>query len=159
MTLLSRKADYALLILQYLHVHGSGNAREIHEKFHLSKAFVANILKDLGKAGFVSSTRGVKGGYVLARASATVTLAELIETLEDGFKLTVCNDHNPAGECEVAHVCPVKAPMIEIHRRIMDMLRGVTLADVFAPPPVPPVPALATLGIRTPNETTNHPNA
>jgi Rrf2 family transcriptional regulator, cysteine metabolism repressor len=160
MTLLSRKADYALLILQYLHVHGSGNAREIHEKFRLSKAFVANILKELVKAGFVNSTRGVKGGYVLARASAAVTLAEVIETLEDGFKLTVCNEHGEAGNCDVASVCPVKAPMIEIHRRIMDMLRGVTLADVFAPPPAsPPVPELATLGIRMPTEPTNHPNA
>lgn len=160
MTLLSRKADYALLILQYLHVHGSGNAREIHEKFNLSKAFVANILKELGTKGFVISTRGVKGGYVLARASATVTLAELIEKLEDGFKLTVCNDHSESGNCDVAHVCPVKAPMTQIHRRIMDMLRGVTLAEVFAPPPAsPPVPVLATLGIRTPNEPTNQPNA
>ncbi len=159
MTLLSRKADYALLILQYLHVHGSGNAREIHEKFRLSKAFVANILKELVKSGFVTSTRGVKGGYVLARASAAVTLAEVIEKLEDGFKLTVCTEHGEAGNCDVANVCPVKAPMIEIHRRIMDMLRGVTLADVFAPPPVPPVPVLATLGIRTPTEPTNHPNA
>ena len=160
MTLLSRKADYALLILQYLHVHGSGNAREIHEKFQLSKAFVANILKELVKAGFVNSTRGVKGGYVLARASATVTLAELIEKLEDGFKLTVCNEHGEAGNCDVAALCPVKVPMTEIHRRIMDMLRGVTLADVFAPPPAsPPTPLLTTLGIRTPTEPTNHPNA
>ncbi len=160
MTLLSRKADYALLILQYLHVNGSGNAREVHEKFHLSKAFVANILKELVKTGFVTSTRGVKGGYVLARASAAVTLAELIEKMEDGFKLTVCNENGEAGNCDVADICPVKAPMIVIHRRIMDMLRGVTLADVFSPPPAsPPVPILFTLGIRTPTEPANHPNA
>jgi Rrf2 family protein len=160
MTLLSRKADYALLILQYLHTQQTGNAREIAEKFGLSRAFVANILKDLGKTGFVTSTRGVKGGYVLARASATVTLAELIEAMEEGFKLTVCNEHGEAGNCDVAAVCPVKAPMIVIHRRIMDMLRGVTLADVFAPPPAsPPVPVLFTLGIRTPTEPSNHPNA
>jgi hypothetical protein len=39
------------------------------------------------------------------------------------------------------------------------MLRGVTLADVFSPPPVPPVPVLATLGIRTPAEPTKTSNA
>jgi len=158
MTLLSRKADYALLILQYLHTRQSGNAREIAEQFGLSRAFVANILKELGSKGFVSSTRGVKGGYVLARASATVTLAELIEAMEEGFKLTVCTDHTPAGVCDVAHVCPVRAPMAEIHRRIMDTLRGVTLGDVFAPPPASP-PVLATLGIRSTAEPTAHPNA
>lgn len=146
MTLLSRKADYALLILQYLHALPSGNARVIAEKFGLSRSFVANILKELGSKGFVTSTRGVKGGYVLARASVTVTLAELLEALEEGFKLTVCNEHSPAGACDVEHLCPVKAPMTEIHRRLMDVLRGITLADVFAPVPMVP-PTLATLGL------------
>lgn len=157
MTLLSRKADYALLILQYLHAEQSGNAREIAEKFGLSRAFVANILKELGTKGFVHSTRGVKGGYSLARASATITLAELIEALEEGFKLTVCNDTTPSGGCEVAHMCPVRAPMTEIHKRIMDMLRGVTLADVFAPPPASP-PVLSSLNILSRSEATPHPN-
>jgi Rrf2 family transcriptional regulator, cysteine metabolism repressor len=145
-TLLSRKADYALLILQFLHVQNNGNARAIAEKFGLSRAFVANILKDLGAKGFVTGTRGVKGGYTLSRSSATITLAELLSAVEEGFKLTICNDHTPAGACEVEHVCPVKGPMTEIHRRIMDVLKGITLADVFNPvPPSPPV--LATLGI------------
>jgi Rrf2 family protein len=154
MTLLSRKADYALLILQYLHANTGGNARVIAEKFGLSRPFVANILKELGAKGFVTSTRGVKGGYVLARASAAVTLAELLEALEEGFKLTVCNEHSPAGACDVEQVCPVKGPMTAIHRRLMDVLRAVTLADVFAPVPVVP-PALSTLGLI--NRTETHP--
>ncbi len=145
MTLLSRKADYALLILSFLHTQGSGNAREIAAKFGLSRAFVANILKELGHKGFVTSTRGVKGGYVLQRASATITLAELLEAVEDGFQLTLCNEHT-GGEatCEVESVCPVKTPMLEIQRRIMALLRGVTLADIFAPTTGQPV--LTTLG-------------
>ena len=144
MTLLSRKADYALLILSFLHTQGSGNAREIAAKFGLSRAFVANILKELGHKGFVTSTRGVKGGYVLQRASATITLAELLEAVEDGFQLTLCNEHSPEATCDVEHVCPVKAPMLEIQRRIMALLRGVTLADIFAPTTGQPV--LTTLG-------------
>lgn len=158
MTLLSRKADYALLILQYLHTHPNGNARVVAETFGLSRPFVANILKELGAKGFVTSTRGVKGGYTLARASATITLAELLEAVEEGFKLTVCNDHSPAGACDVEHVCPVKRPMTEIHARLMDVLRAVTLADVFAPAPAVP-PALATLGIINRTETTATTNA
>jgi len=149
MTLLSRKADYALLILQYLHSNGTGNAREIAEKFQLSRAFVANILKELGAKGYVTSTRGVKGGYVLARASTAVTLAELLEALEEGFKLTVCNDHAPEGNCEVEHICPVKQPMTEIHRRLMEVLQGITLADVFLPAGLDR-PVLQTLGFRRP---------
>jgi Rrf2 family transcriptional regulator, cysteine metabolism repressor len=155
MTLLSRKADYALLIMQYLHAQGSGNAREIAEKFALSRPFVANILKELGAKGFVSSTRGVKGGYILLQPSATVTLAALLEALEEGFKLTICNDHVPEGAiCDVEEVCPVKKPMTEVHRRLMEVLRGITLADLFAPSGMSQ-PALETLGIRKPSITVN----
>ena len=54
MTLLSRKADYALLILSYLSEKAvGGTARAIAEQFGLSRAFVANILKELCQKGFV----------------------------------------------------------------------------------------------------------
>src|SRR5262245_47070916 len=44
MTLFSRKADYALLILSYLFRRPEGgNARAIAEQYGLSRAFVANI--------------------------------------------------------------------------------------------------------------------
>ena len=71
MTLLSRKADYALLILSHLHRRPEGaTARAIADKFELSRAFVANILKELCNKGFVVSHRGVKGGYSLGRDAA-----------------------------------------------------------------------------------------
>ncbi len=150
MTLFSRKADYALLILSHLHTKAAaGNAREIAEKFGLSRSFVANILKELAHRGMVSSTRGVKGGYALQRSTGLVTLAELLEALGEGFHLTVCNEHQAntdVSACDLAHVCPVKSPLTEIHNRLLVVLNGVTLADVFAPPGNTE-PALATLGI------------
>lgn len=135
MTLLSRKADYALLILSYLY-EKPGTARAIAEKFGLSRPFVANILKELCQNGFVASHRGVKGGYDLARDANTITLAELLEAIESGFRLTMCNtgetehDHTP---CSLTDVCTVKGPIAEVHHRLLDVLRGVTLAELFDP--------------------------
>jgi Rrf2 family protein len=133
-TLLSRKADYALLILSYLY-RQPGTARAIHEKFGLSKPFVANILKELCQHGFVNSHRGVKGGYDLARDANTVTLAELLESIEDGFRLTMCNTPDEHGHegCCVAGACTVKGQIAEVHERLLDVLRGVTLAELFDP--------------------------
>lgn len=136
MPLLSRKADYALLILSHLHRSpNGGNARTIAEAFGLSRPFVANILKELTHAGYVASHRGVKGGYALLRPASAVTLAELLESIEEGFKLTVCNGHVDAVQedesCSVSHVCPMKGPVAEIHRRLMGVLRGVTLEELF----------------------------
>ena len=63
-----------------------GSAREIAARFELSRAFVANILKLLCGKGFVTSHRGVKGGYVLERPADEVTLAELMDALDDSFE-------------------------------------------------------------------------
>lgn len=143
MTLLSRKADYALLILSYLHTHpGGGTARAIHEAFGLSQPFVANILKELCHAGFVVSRRGVKGGYALARDASGITLAELLEAIEDGFRLTVCNpgSHDHA-DCSLAGTCTLKGAIAEVHERLIGVLRGVSLADLFDPSGRLPHPA------------------
>jgi Rrf2 family protein len=143
-TLLSRKADYALLILSYLYQNKTGGtARAIAEQFGLSRPFVANILKELCQKNFVASHRGVKGGYALARDARTITLAEMLETVEDGFQLTVCNTHTHAqaetettdsnAACTHSATCTVKGPIAEVHQRIMDVLRAVTLAELFDP--------------------------
>src|SRR5262245_66281523 len=122
MALMSRKTDYALLILLHLHQRGKGGcAREIADRFQLSRAFVANILKELCQNGFVASHRGVKGGYDLAREASTITLAELLEAIEDGFRLTMCN---PAGHpeheaCSLAGVCTVKGQVAEVYERLL----------------------------------------
>lgn len=133
MTLLSRKADYALLILSHLYENaGGGTARAIADKFGLSRAFVANILKELCQKGFVVSHRGVKGGYALARPADSISLAELLETVEDGFRLTMCSG-SADDACSHTAVCTVKDTMAEVHRRLIEVLRGVSLAHLFDP--------------------------
>ena len=133
MTLLSRKADYALLILAYLNQNPvGGNAREIAEEYGLSRPFVANILKELCHNGYVSSTRGVKGGYVLLTSCSGVTLGGLLEAIGEGFRLTVCSSPNaPEEMCSLEATCPVKSPLTAIHRRIADVLHSMTLQDLF----------------------------
>ena len=140
MTLLSRKADYALLILSYLYQHKTGGtARAIAEQFDLPRHFVANILKELCQKEFVTSHRGKKGGYVLARDAASISLAELLEAMEEGFRLTVCShgeeEHTEA--CSHAGMCTVKGPMAEVHLRLMGVLRGVMLTELFDPKAAP----------------------
>ncbi|HET6575107.1 MAG TPA: Rrf2 family transcriptional regulator [Fimbriiglobus sp.] len=152
MTLLSRKADYAMLIVSYLHHKPEGgNARTIAERFGLSRPFVANILKELCHRGYVVSHRGVKGGYALKESARAVTLADFLASIDEGFRLTLCNHTaDPTDVCSLEASCPVRGPLSDIHRRIVDVLRGVTLADVVAPPPVSPAPAAGLLPLLPP---------
>ncbi|MBX9622537.1 MAG: Rrf2 family transcriptional regulator [Gemmataceae bacterium] len=164
MTLLSRKADYALLILSYLHARPvGGTARAVAEKFGLSRPFVANILKELCQKGFVLSHRGVKGGYALARPAASISLADLLEEIEDGFRLTACNEtRDDHAGCSLTAVCTVKGTMAEVHRRLIGVLRGVSLAELFDPATPKPaglaaLPMLAAGGCCSNQTTENTP--
>jgi Rrf2 family transcriptional regulator, cysteine metabolism repressor len=135
MTLMSRKVDYALLILSYLYRKPlGGSAREIAECFELSRAFVANILKELCQTGFVTSHRGVKGGYVLQRPASDINLAELMNALDDSFRFAECCDPVPNDGCTKVTICPVKQAIGEVHQRIRETLRTIKLAELFQPP-------------------------
>ncbi len=134
MALLSRKADYALLILAYLHHRPEGGcARRIAERFQLKPAFAANVLKLLCRGGLVHSQRGVKGGYMLARAAEEIALCDLLDLLGEPFRLADCGRPADEGGCGLEAVCPVRGAVSELDRRLRDVLRSVSLADLLRP--------------------------
>lgn len=153
MPLMSRKADYALLILWYLNQQKSGGcARAIAGQFRLSRPFVANILKELCQKGFVASHRGVKGGYQLQRPVEEISLAELIETLDVSFRLCECNQVVPGEGCSLLPICPIQNAIDGVHRRLYEVLRGVTLGELFQAgcPGRPRIGDLQSLRLRQP---------
>ncbi len=57
------------------------SVKEIATKEGLSNAYVEKLLRLLSRAGLVHSMRGIKGGYVLNRPAASITLGEVIRAL------------------------------------------------------------------------------
>ncbi len=134
MQLLSRKADYALLILSHLDRHPQGaSAHKVADQFGLGQPFVANILKLLAHKGFVVSHRGVKGGYLLARPAEQIRLLDLLDAVDDPIHLAECNKTSPTDPCSLVGVCPLHSAMAEVHSRIRDVLSKVTLAELIRP--------------------------
>jgi Rrf2 family cysteine metabolism transcriptional repressor len=133
--LLTRKVDYALLILSYLHQRPEGgSAREVAAGFvGLSRSFAANILKDLCQKGFVTSHRGVKGGYVLERPAEEISLLDLMEALDDSVYLAECNKTAAEDYCSLLNVCPMRTSIGLVHQRIREILANVMLAELFQP--------------------------
>jgi Rrf2 family protein len=135
MALLSRKVDYALLILSYLHHRSEGGcSRVIAERFGLKPAFAANVLKLLCRQGFVRGQRGLHGGYVLARPAGDIVLADLLEQLGEPFQLADCNRRPEDKACGIEGICPVRGAISEVDRRIREVLLSVTLADLVRVP-------------------------
>ena len=135
MLALTRKADYALVAMAELarRSPSSLSAREVAERARVPLPMLTNILHRLLRHGLIRSTMGSKGGYQLAKAPADISLAEMIDATEGGFKLTPCcrgelgfNEQT----CELEETCPVKDPVRYVHQSLRWFLDQVTLAQI-----------------------------
>lgn len=130
---LGKLTDYATVILSHMaknrsHLHA---AHEIAELTGIAPATVSKLLKQLARAGLVSSTRGAKGGYELANRPEHITVASIISAVEGPIALTECSisQHN----CEQAGGCEIRGGWGKINQTIFDALDSVTLADLILP--------------------------
>ena len=84
---ISAKAEYACAaMLELAASHRDPqpvSIRTIAEAQGISPRFLVQILLQLKTAGLVNSVRGASGGYQLLRSPDTITLASIINAIED----------------------------------------------------------------------------
>ncbi|MDQ3038439.1 MAG: SUF system Fe-S cluster assembly regulator [Pseudomonadota bacterium] len=131
----TKLTDYATVVLTALAAQPDAvlSAPELAEQAGLEAPTVAKLLKPLAQAGLVEGFRGANGGYRLARAAETITLVEIVEAMEGPLGMTECSVH--AGQCGIEDSCGVRANWRRINDVVADALRGVSLAQMLAPPP------------------------
>lgn len=135
---LTKKSDYALVALAYLGLRwhdqtGPASARQVAAAFDLPAALLMNIMKDLASAGIVTSTRGARGGYELAREPVEINLLDVFVALEGPIHLVECctDRQQPAGRCQIANGCPVRLPMQKLDQRLQRFFQSVSLQDLI----------------------------
>jgi Rrf2 family protein len=95
----SLQVQYAICGSFDLAYNGGGapvQIRVISERQAIPARYLEQIFQRLRRAGLVRSKRGPGGGYTLARASAEISLREIIEALEgplaDGLEMSPPDD-------------------------------------------------------------------
>lgn len=81
----SAKSDYALRALIEMAARDDGravSAEELGKLQEIPHGFLQAILADMRRAGIVMSQRGPSGGWRLARAADTVTVADVIRAVD-----------------------------------------------------------------------------
>jgi len=90
--------------------------------------FLENILTELRRAGIVRTRRGIDGGYQLARAAATITVAEVLRAVEG--PLAAVQGVRP-NELEYHHAAAALPEVwVALRASLRDVLEHVTLADI-----------------------------
>ena len=103
----------------------------------LSADYVAKLLRRLRLAGLVHSTRGVEGGYRLARAAEEISVWSALEALGgEFFGETFCACH--AGlkrRCVRSRDCSLRPLWRELQEAVRCRLERVQLADLLRDEP------------------------
>lgn len=131
---ISKLTDYAIVVLSLMARAGERTfaTGELAEKSGIALPTVSKILKNLTKAGIVSSTRGAKGGYQLAGASHETTVASVIDALEGPIAITECGVAHDS--CQQAQSCHIRGHWNVINRALLTALESVTLSDMVRQP-------------------------
>ena len=132
---LSTRSTYgmrALVELALAGSHGPVSAALISKRQDLSVAYLEQLLHRLKKQGFVTSTRGPRGGYVLAKDPHEITMADVVRILEgsngtrshprEAVRRTLPNGRNAQRIAQAVWHC--------VHERLTESLGAVTLQDL-----------------------------
>ncbi|MCP4375687.1 MAG: Rrf2 family transcriptional regulator [bacterium] len=146
MLALTKKTGYALVAMSHLSQLDSGrlaSAREIANLFNVPTSLLMNVLKELASVGYIDSVRGAHGGYRMAIDPETISLADLVSTLEGPVRLAECliEVGSDDGECtcQAMAKCPVTDPVHRVQRKLKDFLASVTLDEIVNPAYTPTV--------------------
>lgn len=99
----------------------------------LSLPYVAKLTRMLRIEGYINSTPGNKGGYLLARPSAQININQVLKILGGSlFEKSFCNDYPGVLKfCKNSVDCSIRSLWQMIQINIDQLLDNVTLKDLI----------------------------
>ena len=127
---ISRLTDYATVVLATLAQEPERvqTATALAECTRIALPTVSKLLKQLQRANLVTSTRGLHGGYQLARPAAQISAAAILDALEGPVALTDCAAGE--GHCDIEGNCRTGRVWQRLNMAIRRSLQDVSLAQL-----------------------------
>ena len=106
---------------------------QLSEAEGITNAYTAKITRKLRMEGYINSTPGNKGGYVLARSASLINMNEVLKTLGGPlFNKSFCGGHSGALKlCTNSVDCSVRSLWQMIQFSVDQLLDKVTLSDLI----------------------------
>ena len=88
---LSTRARYGLrAMIELAHNTDGATGRSIAESQNLPAAYLEQLMARLRNANLVTSIRGAKGKFILARNPETINLSEIVTALDGPIEIADC---------------------------------------------------------------------
>jgi Rrf2 family protein len=130
---LSTKGEYAsraMLELSIGYEQGPLHIRQISQAQSIPRRFLEQILLLLKRAGYLKSRKGQKGGYVLARAPASITVAEVIRVMDGPLAPIDCVSVMAHEPCPMEDTCGLRWLWKDVRDSVAGILETTTFADL-----------------------------
>ncbi len=127
---LRRLTDYALRVLIYVAEHPGRRCSvpEVAAAHRISEHHLVKIVHQLGRLGYLDTTRGRGGGIALPAGPETINLGEVIRSLESDNCPVDCS------ACVLAKRCTLASLLDRATRAFYADLGRQTLADIITAP-------------------------
>lgn len=99
----------------------------ISERQSISLSYLEQLFSRLRRQGLVSSVRGPGGGYKLAKDYSEISVAEIINAVDEQIDATQCGGQE---NCKDEGRCMTHDLWMTLNNKILDYLAGVSLADM-----------------------------
>jgi Rrf2 family iron-sulfur cluster assembly transcriptional regulator len=128
LTMTGEYAVRAMIHLAALPPDVTAQIDDISREWDVPETFLRKIMSQLSRNGLVVTYRGNGGGVELARPAHTITLLEVIESMEGTLALNACiADPNM---CHRVPGCAVHQVWCEAQQKLREILSSRTLADL-----------------------------
>ncbi len=128
---LTMKGDYGLrAMLDMAAYYGQGpiESADIARRQYIPVQYLDQILMALRKEGLVRSVRGPKGGHMLARTPAEITMAQVMQALEGYVPPMECLP-NP-DFCKLSPGCALREVWQQIDAMTQQVLGSTTIEEL-----------------------------
>jgi Rrf2 family iron-sulfur cluster assembly transcriptional regulator len=132
---LSTQADYAVRVVYELASRPSGSivqTREIAAAQDAPEGYLAKVVQSLARAGVLRTVRGNRGGIVLARPAAEISVREVCEAIEGPTMFHRCDQR--VEPC-VTGPCATHAFWARVEAMLTRELESTTFAALVSQAP------------------------
>jgi len=132
---LSTKSTYGLRAMLNIALgadKGAISTLDISKREGISVTYLEQLLNKLRHKGLIESVRGPKGGYVLSKRPDKITVADIVNSLEENMSTSHCATiHKGTNRiCKRESGCVPKLVWVKLAKAISDCLESMTLGDL-----------------------------
>lgn len=127
---LTTKGRYAVTAMLDLAVNaaaGPTSLADISRRQEISLSYLEQLFARLRRARLVESVRGPGGGYLLAMAPESISVAQVIDAVDESVDSTRCGG---LSDCQQGDTCLTHHLWCELSEQIHGFLDGITLGEL-----------------------------